>query len=114
MRRAVVVKTVKTYGDTEIGKALENCLVESMNSHELAVVKAECAQLRSEKKEQDDREGVRKYGDDKRWVEIKADLAATYYIKPHGAVYNKVLVAWAMLWFWIGQAYAKLAEMNRT
>lgn len=106
MRRAVVVKTVKAYGDTEIGDVLKSCVENSMNNKELAVVRAECAQLR-------DREGVRRYGDDKRWAEIKADLAATYYIKPHGVVYEKLLVAWAMLWFRIGQVYQRLSAMNR-
>lgn len=77
-----------------------------LNARELEVVREENRKLNAEK-------GVRQEADAKKWPDIQADLARTYYIKPHGTVYRRLLVGWAMMWFAIGRFYEMLDRWNR-
>lgn len=106
--RALVIKT---YGNPAMCGAILDGIerkVIPLESDELAAVKAEYARLQAEHKTLAAREAVRQKADDERWQETKADLEAQYAVKPHGMVYNAVLLVWAIMWLLIGAGFARL------
>ena len=90
MTRAIVIKTI---GDTDIGNAIADGMTRAipLDDGELREVKAECKRLRA-------KEGVRAYGDEKRWQETREELAQKYAPERHGRLYWAVLALWAWAW----------------
>ena len=104
--RAIVIKTG---GNTGIADAIVDGMLKKIavdNSAELAEIRKENDRLKA-------RQGVRQNADDLAWAEIKADLDATYAIKTHGVVYDKVLLVWALLWEKIFDIARRLQAWNR-
>ena len=106
MTKTVVIKTV---GDPAYGAPIVNAMTRVLpleNCEELEAVRAENKQLKA-------RDGVRQDGDDKRWEATQAKLAAAYTVRRHGRVYQKLLVAWAMLWVEIFSWFRFFQSWNR-
>lgn len=92
MKKRVVV--IKTVGNADLGAPIADAMTRVIpmeNSEEVAAMRAENEQLKA-------RDGVRRDGDDKRWLETQARLAAAYGVRRHGHLYQRLLVGWAMLW----------------
>ena len=105
-KRVVVIKTV---GNTDMGAPIADALTRVIpmeDSEALAAMKAENEQLKA-------RDGVRRDGDDKRWEETRARLAAEYGVKRHGAAYQRLLLGWAMLWLGILDWFRFFQTWNR-
>lgn len=105
-RRAVVIKT---YGDAEIGAALQSGIttaLTALNAQELQAVKAENERLKAEK-------GVRQNGDNIRWGDVAEGLSEQYRIKQHGKLYNAILIGWAVIWMEIFGWYDFFSAWNR-
>lgn len=106
MMRVIVIRTV---GDRELGAPIESALAQRvipLDSGELEAVRAENKRLNAVN-------SVRAEGDEKRWPEIQEDMARAYAVKRHGRLYEKLLLAWAMLWLEIVEWARYLAEWNR-
>ena len=99
MTRAVAIRIV---GHPAMGCALGSALT----TKELELMKAENKRL-------DALNGVRAYGDEKRWQDVSGALARKYSSKPAGRLYGAVLGLWALLWTVIFGWYAKLSAWNR-
>lgn len=107
MKRVVVIRTV---GDRELGAPIESALaarVIPLDSGEMEAVRAENKRLNAVN-------GVRAEGDEKRWPEIQADMARAYAVKRHGRLYEKLLLAWALLWLEIVEWYRYFEAWNRS
>ena len=107
-QRGVVIRT---YGDRTITDAIMDGMergMQPLNRSELAVVKAENEKMREA------RDGVRQYGDDKRWPETRRALAQQYHVRPCGRVRGALLLAWALVWMEIFDWYMYLQRMNRS
>jgi hypothetical protein len=105
-KRVVVIKTV---GVPEMGAPIADALTRVIplaDGEELAAVKAENEHLKA-------RDGVRQSGDDKRWEETQAKLAAAYGVRRHGRLYRRLLVSWAMLWVEIFDWFHFFQTWNR-
>lgn len=99
----------RCYGDPSITGPIKDGMdaaLVPLNARELEVVKAENRKLTAEK-------GVRAANDADKWPDIQARLARQYQIKQHGALYRRLLVCWAMMWFEIGRFYQRMSEWNR-
>lgn len=106
MTRAVVIKT---YGNPQIGGALVDAVsrkVIPLDEGELKTVKAELARLNAVN-------GVRVYGDEKRWNKTRRRLARKYSTKPVGAARGAILGGWALVWSVIFGAARYLQAWNR-
>ena len=106
MKRAVVIRTV---GDAELGSAIAegmSCRVIPLDTGELEAVRAEVKRLEAVN-------GVRARGDTKRWAETKAEMARMYPVRRPGPVRETLLLAWAMLWMEIYEAFEYLSAWNR-
>lgn len=106
--RALVIKT---YGDPAMCGAILDGINRQMiplNNMELEAVKAEYNRLKADYDELEARDAVRQKADDERWLETKADLEAQYAVRPHGKVYNTLLLVYAIAWLLIDAAFARL------
>lgn len=110
--RALVIKT---YGDIPMREAIRGAILDNaacevipLNNAELEAVKAEYARLKADYDELEARDAVRQKADDERWLETKTDLEMQYASKPHGKVYNTVLLVWAVIWLLIDTGFARL------
>lgn len=99
MTRAIVVRTA---GDARLAGAI----AEGMNAVELRRVRAHCAMLEA-------RDGVRRYGDDKRWQKTRKRLARKYRVEPVGRVRRVILGVWGGIWLGMYNVSERLMEMNR-
>ena len=97
MQRALVI-----YGDRNLGGAI----ADGLTARELALVRSELRRMQA-------RDGVRRYGDKRRWSEVRAELADKYSTRPVGRVRGAILAAWALLWVGIFAEYARLSAINR-
>lgn len=105
-KRVVVIKTV---GNTNMGTPIVDAITRVIpleDSEEVAAMRAENVQLKA-------RDGVRRDGDDKRWIETQAKLAARYGVRRHGPVYQRLLVGWAMLWLEVLNWFHYFQSWNR-
>ena len=100
----------RLYGRPDIAESIKDGMEKGirLNTDQMAIVKAENEKMR------DAREGVRKFGDDKRWPETREKLAAQYYVKPCGRVRAFLLVLWALLWMEIFDWTVYLQHINRS
>ena len=90
MKRALVI-----YGDSEIGTAIANGIVRRNESD--AVRRVAMHQHTPEE-----------------WAQMTEDVRREReLIRPAGKVYGAVLLAWAMLWVVIFDAYEYLSAINR-
>lgn len=97
MTRALVI-----YGDSQIGGAI----ADGLTARELALVRSELRQMQA-------LDGVRRYGDSRRWSDVQTELADKYSTRPTGRVRGAILAAWALLWTAIYAEYARLSAWNR-
>ena len=97
MTRALVI-----YGDPAIGGAL----AQGMTTRELALARAELRRMQA-------RDGVRRYGDTRRWEDVRGELADKYTTRPVGRVRGAILGAWALTWLWVLGWYKYLSAWNR-
>lgn len=95
--RALVI-----YGDRQLGGAI----ADGLTARELATVRAELLRMQA-------RDGVRRYGDSRRWSDVRDELADKYSTHPTGGVRGAILAAWALLWVGIFAEYARLSAWNR-
>lgn len=79
---------------------------EGANAVELKTVKAECARLQAVN-------GVRSYGDSKRFVSVSKAWAIKYSTKPVGRLRSAILGGWALLWLGMLGWYEYLRDWNR-
>ena len=99
MKRAVAIRV---FGNPAMGCALGSALT----TKELELVKAENKRL-------DALNGVRAYGDEKRWQDVRNELATKYTTRPANKLSGAILGLWALLWTVIFGWYAKLSAWNR-
>lgn len=107
MTKAVVIKTI---GDNEIAGAIVEGMtrrVIPMNTEELAVIKAELARYKA-------RNGLRAYGDEKRLRTAKSEMARKYSSKPTKPIVGAILGVYGLFCLGVAEAYARLAEWNRS
>ena len=97
--RAIVIKTA---GDPQIAGAICN----GMQTAKAASINADYKRLQAVN-------GVRAYGDQKRWNRTQMRLARKYYVKPAGRVSGAILGLWGWLWMSIYGWHNYLAEWNR-
>ena len=106
--RALVIKT---YGDPARCGAIVDGITRQiipLDNEELTAIKAEYARLKADYDELEARDAVRQKADDERWLETKANLEMQYASKPHGKVYNTVLLVWAIMWLLIDTGFARV------
>ena len=104
MKRAIVIKTT---GDKAMGGAIVDGIMRNMvDAKEVAAIEAENKSLKAV-------HGVKKYVEDKAWDEVREELAATYHVKTHGAVYHKVILIWALTWLTFCECVRRLQRWNR-
>lgn len=104
-RRAVVIRTV---GDAEIAGAIVDGMsqrVYQLDWGELTAVRAELARLRA-------RTDVRKYREDRDWHLVQAELQERYAIRPHGAFYNHVLLAYTISYMFFKECFRRLLRRS--
>jgi hypothetical protein len=106
-RRAVVIRTV---GDPEIAGAI----VDGMNRNLIPLNEGELLHMQTEYTRLKAREDVRKYRLDREWYKVQRSLERRYRIRRHGAVYETLLIGWALTCLFICECYRRLAERNRS
>ena len=104
--RALVIKT---YGNPEIGGAIRGAILDNVTREVIPLNDKELEKMKEDYKRMKAREGVRhtKAADEK-WEETKQELAIEYGVKPHGKIYNALLLGWAILNLAIMEGFARL------
>lgn len=98
MTRALVI-----YGDPALGGAL----AAGVTTRELDIARAELRKMQA-------RDGVRRYGDTRRWQRTQKRLARKYSTRPTGRARGAILGAWALTWLWVLGWYEYLSAWNRS
>ena len=100
-KRALVIKT---YGDPAMCGAIVDGItpkVIPLNNKELTELKAELAKMKA-------REEMRHKAEDDRWEEEKQALALQYRVRPHGKIYNALLLGWTFFYLLLAVSCARL------
>lgn len=106
MTKALIIKQ---YGDPQIAGAIVEGMtrrVIPLDSDELAAVKLEVVRLRAI-------QGLRAYGDSRRFERSRRELAEKYSVRPVSRAGGAVLAVWGLLWLGIYTAYDHLSAWNR-
>ena len=81
-------------------------IADGANAVELKAVKARYAKLEA-------LNGVRAYGDSKRFVSVSKAWAIKYSTKPVGRARGAILGVWALFWLWVYGWYEYFSDWNR-
>lgn len=106
MTRALVIKQ---YGDPQMCAAIVdgiNRQITPMNKSEMEVVMAELTKLRA-------KDGIRSYGDSKRFRSFQRRMAKKYTTKPTNKLTGAFLSVWGLLWYSVYMLYDFLRAWNR-
>lgn len=98
MTRALVI-----YGDPAIG----GVIADSKATRELEIVRAELRKMQA-------RDGVRRYGDGKRWQDVRNELAEKYSTRPAGRVTGAIMGVYGLFLESIRYWYEYFAKINRS